>query len=91
MPGPSQQKAVANKSTRLLGHAPVEAAAIHGHDTKGRDALVGYCRFLAENHPTAFATLLGKVLPMQVAAGGDDPGRLEFTVTFVKPDGDPVS
>ena len=91
MPGRSRPKAVPNTSTRLLSHAILEAAARHGVDKKGKDSLVGYCLFLAENHPTSFATLLGKVLPMQVTAGGDGTNSFEFTVTFVKPDGNPVS
>ena len=91
MLGRSQPDAVAKTPTRLLSHAILEAAAKHGHDKKGRDALTGYCQFLAENHPTSFATLLGKVLPMQLTSGGDGTNSNEFTVTFVKPDENPVS
>jgi hypothetical protein len=35
-------------------------------ETAKRGGLVGYLRFLAREHPQAFATLLGKVLPLQV-------------------------
>ena len=82
---------MSGKSTSLLSHAILEAAAKRGFDGKGKDDLTGYCRFLAENHPTSFATLLGKVLPMQISGSGRGPIDHEFTVKFIKSNGNTVS
>ena len=46
------------KGTALHGESEEEAAK--------RGGLIGYLRFLARKYPQAFATLLGKVLPLQV-------------------------
>lgn len=86
-----RSKTASGKPTSLLSHAILEAAARHGFDGDGAGELVGYCQFLAENHPTSFATLLGKVLPMQIAGSGDGPIHHEFTVKFIRPDGNTVS
>ncbi|MEX3008347.1 hypothetical protein [Hoeflea sp. TYP-13] len=85
-PGPGRPKGVLNKNTRLLSHAILEAARNHGLDGEGTDELTGYCQFLAKDHPTSFATLLSKVLPMQVTGSGGGPISHEFTVTFKGPD-----
>ena len=86
-----RSKAEPAKSTSVLSYAIAEAASRHGSDGKGTDGLVGYCRFLAENHPTSFATLLGKVLPMQIAGSAEGPVHHQFTVKFIRPNGNPVS
>lgn len=61
-----------NKTTALLKEAIIRAAEAVGSDGKGKGKLTGYCTFLAKEEPKAFAQLLGKVLPMQIA--GDDGG-----------------
>jgi hypothetical protein len=40
----------------------------------------------AHDNPTAFLTLVGKVLPLTVAGDKDSPLLTGLTVTFVKPD-----
>ena len=77
-----RRKGSRNKVTGLLKTAILEAAAIVGSDGKGKDGLVGYCRFLACNEPRAFAQLLGKVLPLQVT-GDDDDGALTFRIVYL--------
>ena len=58
-----------------------------GLDREGKDELMCYCQFPAGEHPTAFATLLGKVPPMQIVGSGGGPISHEFTVTFKPPHG----
>jgi hypothetical protein len=52
--------------TRDLKNGIVDAAAAHGSDGKGSGGLTGYLFFLAQKHPKCFASLLGKMLPLQV-------------------------
>lgn len=44
-----------------------------------------YLERQARDNPTAFMTLIGKVLPMQVTGANDGPVQTAVTVTFVKP------
>lgn len=63
------------------------AAEVRGADGKGKDGLVGYCLWLARKQPKSFATLLGRVLPMQVEAGDGEGGSVVFqTVYEQRPD-----
>ena len=71
--GNGRPPGIPNKTTALLKEAILLAAEAQGSDGNGTDGLKGYCRFLAAEEPRAFATLLGKVLPMQVASDGDSP------------------
>ena len=78
-----RQAGTPNRTTALLKEAIIAAAETEGD--KGTGGLQGYCQFLAREEPKAFATLLGKVLPLQLGAesgteceinvtiGGDDP------------------
>jgi hypothetical protein len=76
--GHGRPKGVPNKTSGLLKEAILKAAGLTGHDKKGKQGLVGYCRFLAENEPKAFAGLLGKVLPTQVT--GEDGKALTVII-----------
>jgi hypothetical protein len=85
-PGPGRKKGVPNKTTTALKEAILLAAERAG-DTLGEQVgaeggTVGYLTSLAIREPTAFATLLGKVLPMQVT--GEDGKAI--AVTWLKPD-----
>lgn len=82
--GMGRPKGSTNKTTALLKDAIIKAAEATGEDRQGKGGLIGYCTFLARKEPKAFATLLGKVLPMQVT--GDDGGPLVINV--VKRGGD---
>lgn len=68
-PGPGRPKGSQNKTTTQLKEAILEAAELAG----GEDGLVGYLRMLAITNSSSFATLLGKVLPMQVTGADDGP------------------
>lgn len=67
--GKGRKKGVPNKTTALLKDAILQAATQAG----GKDGLVGYLRLQAEANPGPFLSLLGKVLPMQVAGDPDAP------------------
>ena len=56
-----------NKNMSFLKEAIIDAAKITGRDGNGKEGLTGYCCKLAQEEPKAFATLLGRVLPMQTA------------------------
>jgi hypothetical protein len=72
--GPGRPKGSVNKTTATLKAAILDAAAKYGQDGKGKGKLTGYCFKLAHEEPRAFAQLLGKVLPMQVAGPDDKDG-----------------
>lgn len=65
--GKGRVKGTPNKTTALLKDAIIRAAEAAGEDKQGKGGLVGYCTYLATEEPKAFAQLLGKVLPMQIA------------------------
>lgn len=75
--GKGRPKGSQNKTTALLKDAILQAAQNAG----GADGLVGYLEHQASENPAAFMTLLGKVLPMQIAGDADNPLR---TVTRVE-------
>ena len=56
-----RKKGVTNKTTALLKDAVLQAAELAG-DKKG---MVGYLTQQAQDNPTAFLSLLGKVLSIQ--------------------------
>lgn len=69
-----RQKGTPNKITALLKDEILQAAE-QAHP-EGR---VGFLRHQALENPTAFLTLLGKVLPMQIEGAGENG---EHLVTF---------
>lgn len=75
-PGPGRKKGVPNRTTTMLKDAILQAATEAG----GPEGLVGYLKFLAADSPPAFASLLGKVLPMQINHGDVDGENLRPTV-----------
>jgi hypothetical protein len=64
--GAGRPKGSPNKTTAALKDAILMAAEQRGEDGEGKDGLTGYCAFLAKEEPRAFASLLGRVLPMQI-------------------------
>lgn len=70
-----RKKGTPNKHTALLKDAILKAA----EDAGGAAGMVGYLTIQASENPAAFMTLLGKVLPMQVA--GDDGGPIQIILT----------
>lgn len=79
--GRGRKKGEVNKTTRVLKEAILLAAQETGQDGKGKGGLTGYCRFLAAKEPKAFATLLGRVLPLQVEGTGAD-GAITFRTIY---------
>ena len=67
-------KGATNVFNTQVKEAIVEAASRLGSDGKGKGGLVGYLRSIASDPKTKgqFATLLGRVIPYQVAG---DPTR----------------
>ncbi len=72
--GKGRPKGAVNKTTRALKEAILLAAEQAG----GSEGLVGYLTEQARVTPTAFMTLLGKVLPLQVTGEGDGPLKVEI-------------
>lgn len=75
-PGPGRPKGSQNKTTALLKDAILLAATKAGGD----DGIAGYLEVQAKANPTAFMSLLGKVLPMQIAGDSEQPLVLNITV-----------
>ncbi len=82
--GMGRPKGLPNKNTTLLKTAIVEAAELAGQDVRPGDpatgGLVSYLRWLAIEEPPAFAALIGKVLPLQVAGDRDNPVETHSTI-----------
>ena len=75
-----------NKTTTQLKEAILGALEAAG----GEEGSVGYLRRLAVENSSAFASLLGKVLPTTLAASDSDGGRdavITFQRIIVHPDG----
>lgn len=64
-PGPGRPKGIPNKTTTALKEMILQAL-----DKKGG---VEYLERQADENPTAFLTLIGKVLPMTVAGDASNP------------------
>lgn len=71
--GPGRPKGSRNKTTTALKEAILQA----GEDAH-EDGLVGYLTEQAQENPTAFLTILGKVLPLVHA--GDDTAPIVHTI-----------
>jgi len=65
-----------NKTTALLKDALLIAAEKAG----GKAGMVGYLTTQASENPSAFMSLLGKVLPLQIAGTGED-GKIVVHIT----------
>lgn len=83
-PGPGRPKGSPNKNTALLKEAIILAAEAEGQDGKGKAGLIGYCRMLAKDERKAFAQLMGRVLPLQIAGTDEDGEATELRVSFVR-------
>ena len=69
-----RKRGTPNKTTALLKDAILQAAEGAG----GKDGMIGYLRTQAVENPGPFMTLLGKVMPHQIAA--DEEGALVPTI-----------
>lgn len=79
-----RQKGTPNRTTALLKDAILEAATQAG----GEGELVGYLTTQAKANPAAFMSLLGKVLPMQIAGDPANPLQLVSRIELVAPSHD---
>jgi len=85
-PGGSR-KGVPNKVTRELKEAILLAAERVGRDGKGQRGITGYLEQLAQHEPASFASLLGKVLPLQLTgADGRTLAQELAALNHIKPD-----
>ena len=75
-----RKKGTPNKTTALLKDAILEAAQQAGGNS---DGLVAYLKQQAVENPSAFMTLLGKVLPLQAKGStGNDDEPVNVTIEF---------
>jgi hypothetical protein len=81
-----RKKGTPNKTTALLKDAILKAAQKAGGD--GDEGLAKYLQSQAIANPTAFLSLLGKVLPYQINGGEDPDGKpTAINVNIVDPRG----
>lgn len=71
-----RRKGTPNKTTAALKEAILLAAVQVGEDGAGDGGLVGYLRRVAKEDVKAFSSLLGKVLPLQVANADSGPFQI---------------
>lgn len=69
--GPGRPKGVPNKTTAIIKDAIIQAAT-----NAGDGDMVEYLTQQARMNPGPFMSLLGKVLPMQIAGDPDNPVKL---------------
>jgi hypothetical protein len=79
-PGPGRPKGLPNKTTQAL--KDMILTALDGAHPEGG---VGYLKQQANNNPTAFLSLVGKVLPMTVAGDPDNPVLNVTRIELVAP------
>ena len=72
-----RRKGSVNKTTALLKDAVLQAAEAAGD----KEGMVGYLTTQTKQNPTAFMSLLGRVLPIQNASNDEDGIKIE--VEFV--------
>jgi len=70
-PGPGRPKGAVNKTTAILKDALIQAAINAGGG--GENGMVEYLTTQATENPGPFMTLLGKILPTQIAGDPDNP------------------
>lgn len=79
-PGPGRPKGLQNKTTTALKEAILKAA-----ENAGQGDVVNYLTQQATLNPTAFMSLLGKVLPMTVAGDPENPLKTITRIELVAP------
>jgi hypothetical protein len=71
-------KGTPNKISKTLKEAILDAAELAG----GQEGVTGYLRTQAMTNPTAFMSLLGKVLPTQIA--NEEGAAFQVAVTRIE-------
>lgn len=82
--GKGRPKGVPNKTTALLKDAILRAAEQAGNKV-GDQGMVSYLEHQAVENPGPFMSLLGKVLPMQIAGTGEDGEPTAITIHVIDP------
>jgi hypothetical protein len=75
-PGAGRKPGIPNKLTGELKEMILEAANLAG----GKGGTVQYLQTQASANPTAFMSLLGRVLPMTVGGDKDNPINVRSTI-----------
>lgn len=63
-------------------NATLKEAILMAAEGAHLDGMVGYLKLQAQENPTAFMTLLGKVLPMQVSGSGGGPVQIILKTVY---------
>ncbi len=87
--GMGRVKGSPNRMTRVLKDAILAAAEAAGQDGKGKNGLHGYLVRLAIKEPRSFASLLGRVMPLQIVGDPDAPLSHVHTIRLVSVAPDP--
>jgi hypothetical protein len=86
-PGAGRPKGSQSKITVALK----EAILLAGQEVGGEEGLVGYLKMLARDNSSAYAGLLAKILPHQLASESESDGGNDRTILFTRilvyPDG----
>jgi len=69
--GPGRVAGSVNKITVELKQGILQAAINRGRDGKGKDGLIGFLEYLSRVELKAFASLLGRLVPMHVIGNVD--------------------
>ena len=75
--GRGRPKGVRNKNTTILKDALLIAAEKAG----GKEGVIGYLTVQAKENPSAFMSLLGKVLPLQITGKDGEAIKVDATVS----------
>jgi hypothetical protein len=87
--GKGRPKGAQNKTTALLKDAILQAAEAAGREIgqdgkpTGKGGMVEYLTKQANENPGPFLSLLGKVLPMQIAGTDENGEAKELRISFV--------
>jgi hypothetical protein len=79
-PGPGRPKGSQSKITVALKEAILRA----GEEAGGEEGLVGYLKMLARDNSSAYAGLLAKILPHQLAAESESDGGNDRAIVFTR-------
>jgi hypothetical protein len=82
-----RQKGTPNRTTALLKDAIILAAEQAGDDIDG-GGLVSYLKAQTTSNPSAYMSLLGKVLPMQITGANGGAVQVQQIITGVPRDGE---
>lgn len=78
--GAGRRAGVPNKLTTDLKQAILDAGELAGN----KEGLVGYLRNMALTNTSAYASLLGKVLPLTIAGDANNPLKFDVNIRFGK-------